>query len=500
MKRLLAALCLMGALGLAPVVAESGPDYPDRLEILSLLRDRQFETLTSLLEGLQDGYESGTATDSRVNFAYEAIANSDPAHEPLLDEWVEVMPDHYVPLAARGMYRVNRGWNARGDRLARNTDDAQIRGMKSYHALALADMRAVIDRRPRFMVAYAEIISMAKSKRSDELRDDTLKAALAIDPASYEVRKSYLFGLMPRWGGSYGAIRTFAADTQTYVDQDPGLAGLTVFESYVRALNLYEDADYDQAIALYDQILERADANWFHLQRALAYYYKKDYEPALADINASLERWPQNPRALIWRSAIYRKLDRNDEALADAALAVRLEPYDFKANRELATVLIRFERYEEAVEAYRAALHYANTSADVWYRLGWYLHYKLDRHQEAIAAFEAAARHNPKPPRHWYHYGVALNQQLDCDIVAVLETYLERCAQVGSEYPSQCKANRKDWASGVTEHLVATDKCPAASPRPVASREESSESWGFWDLFLNALLEVIQEWLAGFRD
>ena len=156
------------------------------------------------------------------------------------------------------------------------------------------------------------------------------------------------------------------------------------------------------------------------------------------------------------------------------------------------------ERYEQAVASYHRALHYAPHRGDIWYRIGWYLHYKLDRHEEAAAALKTATERSPDETNYWYHYGVALNQLTDCEIVAVLETYLALCDD--GDDPDECTANRTDWASGITEHLVATGKCPDADPYRTTRSSESDEPKGFWELVANVLFEILQALIAEFAD
>ena len=62
----------------ALVGAAKYPDYPDRLELLALLRGADYEQLDARLRGYLNAYEKGRRPETHVEAAYLAFINSDP--------------------------------------------------------------------------------------------------------------------------------------------------------------------------------------------------------------------------------------------------------------------------------------------------------------------------------------------------------------------------------------------------------------------------------------
>ena len=62
-------------------------------------------------------------------------------------------------------------------------------------------LRAALALKPNSGVTYSYLIQMQVADGSIKRRDALLKAGLQADPASSVIRRKYLFGLLPWWGG-----------------------------------------------------------------------------------------------------------------------------------------------------------------------------------------------------------------------------------------------------------------------------------------------------------
>ena len=488
-----------------PLAAHAAEDvYLDSLELLDLLHNQQYQELENRLSDAQDRYENGEISDIVVMLAFDALANSDPAHEELLNEWIESMPDSYIALAARGIYFADIGWSARGSAYARDTTDEQFSQMRGFHVHALSDLRRAINLNPRFIVGYSEIINLSKSSSLDELLGETLEKALGIDPRSYSVRKAHLFGLMPRWGGSYEDIERFIGDTRKYAAENPKLKPLLGFADYVRARNFGGRSEYGEAVEIYTKALEHGDKDWYYRARGAAYYQMGDYDSALKDLTRAIELWPQYPEALAWRGTVYEKLKMFDLALADLSLAGRLKPHDYFTQKHLGNVLAKKEKYEEAVEAYDAALHYKPHRGHIWRKKAWYLAYKLKKPEEAAAAYKKAAQHKPDRAVYWYDYGYVLHNLHDCEVVPVLRIFVRACKDSTDE---RCDKRHTEWAKRTVSHAVAQASCPDKGPYSTALKNKKKQVtsrytnrdlnlWELYKLYVRGVIWVVLEWLG----
>ncbi len=477
-------------------------DYLDSLALIELLQKRQYRKLDQRLSDIQAQYENGEVSDIVVMLAFDALANSDPKHEELLNEWVDQMPDSYIARAARGIYLVDVGWSHRGGGYARDTSDHQFRAMRIYHRHALADLESATSMNPQLVVAYAEIISLAKATSTGELLENTLKKAMSADPRSYSVRKAYFFNLMPRWGGSYEQIEEFTEDTRKHAEENPDLKPLLGFADYVRAFNFSQRSEYQKAVDHYTKALEHGDKSWYYRLRGTAYYRLGDDERAIDDLTRAIELWPQYTEALVWRATVYEKLELYDEALADLTLAVRLKPYGYMGQRRLGNVLAKVDRFEDAIKAYDAALYYQPHRGHVWRMKAWYLAYKLNNPQAAADAYMMAAHHTPDRAVYWYDYGYVLHELRDCEMVPVLRTFVNAC---GNSTDGRCDDQHRVWAEKAVAHALRHAACPDKGAYPtkqksgrmtVAHRKRDLNAWELYKLYVRGVIWVFLEWLG----
>lgn len=499
------AVTLLALLSLAgtPAFAQSlEHDYLDSLALIDLLKKRQYRKLDRQLANVQTRYENGEVSDIVVMLAFDALANSDPEHEALLNEWVEEMPESYVARAARGIYLVDVGWSHRGGGYARNTSSQQFRAMRIYHRHALADLVNAVERNPQLVIAYAEIISLSKANSDDEVLEKALADAMAADPRAYSVRKAYFFSLMPRWGGSYQQIDKFTEDTRRHAEANPDLKPLLGFKDYVKAFNYSQRSEYQEAVDHYTRALEHGEKSWYYRLRGTANYRMGEYERAIADLTRAIELWPHYADALVWRGTVYEKLEMYDQALADLTLAARLEPYAYAGQKRLGDVLAKMDRFDEAVKAYDAALLFQPHRGHVWRMKAWYLAYKLKKPQAAADAYMMAAHHTPDRAVYWYDYGYVLHELRDCEMVPVLRTFVNAC---GDATDGRCDDRHRIWAETTVAHALRHASCPdkAAYPTNHQKRRMATErrnrdlnAWELYKLYVRGVIWVFLEWLG----
>jgi tetratricopeptide (TPR) repeat protein len=71
-------------------------------------------------------------------------------------------------------------------------------------------------------------------------------------------------------------------------------------------------------------------------------------------------------------------------------------------------VLVKLERYDEAIEAFDLAIKYKPDFAKAYYNKGNTLSRYLNRYQEAIDAFDLAIKYDPDDVEAYYNKGLAL--------------------------------------------------------------------------------------------
>jgi len=429
----------------------------ESVQLLAMLRNQEYKELTAILEQKQQEYEQGVGADVDVSTAFSAFSTNAPEDSQYLDEWIAAFPNSFSPYHARGEYYESIGWKWRGGAFSNKTVQWRFNKMRDFHAKASVDYEQALQINPKLVTIYSNLISLSKAGYGDKVEREYLRKGLAIDPASYVVRKSYLFNLMPRWGGSYQQIDAFIEDTSHYVGSNPKLKPLLGFRYYIEAFNADKKQQYQKAITLMDKALEKGDKNWFYKRRADAYYKIEDYDSAMQDYNKAIEMWPSSVSALIGRARTYKRLKQMDKVLPDLNLAIKLAPYNRVALWDRGALLEKEEKYDAALADYTAALYYHEDVAGLWFDRGRIILRQFKDNHRAIEFLAKAAELEPDNPWYLYEYAVALNPLMDCKIYPVLRDYQKSC--INSD-KSICKAIYTDWADSFILKIEKDNYCP----------------------------------------
>ena len=301
-----------------PATAETA--YADAIRLQGLLHYRRFQELTSELEQRQAAFQQDIRLEAAVTDSFDLLVLRRPGVEPILDEWVRQSPKSWVPFVARGFYFYGQGWETRGTKFANQTTDARFASMARYFERASLDLESALQLNPRLVVAYQELIGMAKAggKTGDGSRQ-YLQRALDICPACFEVRRQYMVEFEPRWGGSYEEMQEFAAKSQ-HAD-NPQLRSL-FGSSYWDNGNIAQNAKrFPEAIQLYTKALSFGEYWAFYYGRGGAAVRAKRYKEALPDLNRAIELRPTKGDPYIDRAVCWANLGDYKAAKRDLMTA-----------------------------------------------------------------------------------------------------------------------------------------------------------------------------------
>src|SRR5215475_6300759 len=166
-----------------------------------------------------------------------------------------------------------------------------------------------------------------------------------------------------------------------------------------RAVSLYKQGQYREAIAEFRKVLEEAPDHpdsWKFI--GLSYYQLKDYKSAIQPLEKALELKRKDSRN---DPDLYRALGQSHMLIKDYDKAL---PYFETLVRVQMNVAVNFyllgvtyanlNRAEAASEAFQKAVKLDPKDADSWYYLG-IAHFRAGRLNEAIAALRSGAAADP---------------------------------------------------------------------------------------------------------
>src|SRR3989338_4731315 len=103
---------------------------------------------------------------------------------------------------------------------------------------------------------------------------------------------------------------------------------------------------------------------WGHYQLARIYFVRGEYDKAIREVEKELEGNPENLRALYVRGLIYAYQDSFDKAEEDLRQFVEWAPKEWAGYNDLALVLSRLGKYQEAKKVISIAMREAPKASD----------------------------------------------------------------------------------------------------------------------------------------
>jgi hypothetical protein len=420
-------------------------EFPNKLELLRLLKEKNYTRMESILVNYQTAYEKdfNYQKEDIVNFAYSTFNTSDPNIEQNLNEWVNKIPKSYSALMARGAYYSHLAWLSRGSKYIDKTMSTQIKEMMKFFAKSKNDIQAALQINSKIVVGYGYLINIGMALGEREFMKNTLDTALKINPHSFVVRRYYMFSLIPKWGGSIEEMKQFANESQKYIEKDPRLRSLQSYLLEAEGELLKNAGDEVAADKQYNEALAFYGESSYLFKGGKKSYRMKNYDNALADFNKSLEIRPWQGRVLEYRAKTYYKLGNLDEALKDINLALELDPLEPDYLIERAEINRKLKRYNDAEKDYQKALIYGKYNARVWRKRAEHWHYDLKNYKWAADDLRMATSLNPENARGWYLLGLALYRLNDDKAYEPFVKYLELC---NAKKTSACDEEKTSWS------------------------------------------------------
>jgi tetratricopeptide (TPR) repeat protein len=413
---------------------------PDKLKILSLLKDERFKELDNLLSSYQASYEADTSNDASVIKGYYSFENSDTKLEFKLNKWIKRMPKSYSAYLSRAIYYKNLGWLSRGYAFAQDTSESQFENMRNYFALAINDLKTALSLNPKLIMAYESLISISMTVDTPPGTNEAiLRKVEQFDPASFLIRRRYIFSLQPKWGGSIDEMKAFINESKQYCDMNPRLKIISGYVPYALG-DMIRKKDRLKALEYYNQALSYGDHWWFFYKRGLNFYFMDKNNEAIKDFSRALLINPQHSEVLSSRGWAYYHLDRYQEALQDFNLAINLDALEPHTLRGRGSTYYAQQKYNNALMDYTNALKYDGHNHKIWWLRGRLNLYKLKNYAQAVNDLKKAIDIDPYNKKYWYNYSRALYYNNDCSATSSLKTYLNFCNK------QECKTGKIKWA------------------------------------------------------
>ncbi len=374
-------------------------------DVVKMMRQERFEELEHYFLAVQSDYENKKFNEHTYEVLMNSLKHDSGEAAVLYGGWLKIIPDSYIAHAGRGATNSSIGWDKRGSKWSKETPKANFKAMHKYHLLAANDLRIAVTIYPKFTWGYVDLVHMGNFGPTAMSRKHWLAKSLKYDPYNYIVRKATILKLKPRWGGSHREMHELALSALSYIDKNPILRGLPVYEYADKANIFARQKRYAEAIEAGSMAIYHRPAETAYYSRAYAHQEAKNYAAAVADAEQGLKQRPDHIKLL----HVYAWSARDDH------------------------------QYEKADDGYERLIRLRPNMATYWYSRGA-LQYRLNNFNTAMPYLNKS--NELEPSNNKYLYWSALASVINEMPIGLVKTreYLERCEN------SKCKEANLSWA------------------------------------------------------
>ena len=294
------------------------PISVDPVGIVEKLKAGNFAAVESQIKAYQTLANADPRAEMNLVYAFSAFALPDPAIPDQLKKWAADSSDSAIAHCARAVALERAAEHARGHEGGPSSSIQRDDFVEMEKNLSQATMEADSARSldPTLMNAYLPAINAAKMESDSVAMEDASKRALGKFPLSFEIRRTLIIAMAPRWGGSYDAMDKFANESQVRVAQNPTLKYLLGFPAMEQAQDLQLDEKWEPTIALLNHAIE-VGGDWaeFYVVRGQALYELKRYDDALADFQCANDLMPDDAENLEMLALTAHLLNKPNDAL-----------------------------------------------------------------------------------------------------------------------------------------------------------------------------------------
>lgn len=350
----------------------------------------------------------GSGEHGYLAWAYET-AFGRPSADVLdaAQQWVKEDPGSAFAVMARGEYYITAAWDARGDRFAAQTPPGNFERMHEFVVLAHADFDEALQRNPRMIAAYYELLDVARLTDDSELLANAADKALALDPADDSLYGQWARTMMPKWGGTYADLLAIAQRAKAYESENPLLKRVAARVICAEAESYYISCDqcgskvYGMALDLYRKAADSTPSGCaIRGLGTLAELADAD-EASVIDYETQVYRFLGDDEYLLRRALALQKIGKAQWGLESIDHVFASHPRSAEAFNYKGWLFEDEHRYHEAAKAFLAAREIEPSSREATTALVDLYTNWLHEPAKAKAVVDRLVAADPHNPRVW---------------------------------------------------------------------------------------------------
>ena len=431
-----------------------------RRDILSLIKQRQYQECDDVIGALVAKYEDGKISESDVEYIFLSFSVSDDTLDNLLKEWVEQTGSWNSKLAY-AFYLNGVAWEWRGRGFWSTVPDENKNNFKKLVSRSKIIIKSIVKLdRPRDVFPISMLIDLENDSETGDL-EEVIAVGLSRFPKSGAIYTSAIRAKTDRWGGNKYDRQRMIHDFDLMSQNEPSLLEWKGYLDYITGYDAFMEKDYFTAIEYYQKaILINPHSVTYRYSLAQAFTKNNQDQEALKEIETVLSVWSTSNNSILLRSKLNFNLGDYNKALVGIEDILTYSPLGKDANMLAARIYGQIGNKKQSTNSLKRASYFIENSATELGRLGCFAHHDLRDLVAAEEYYRKALKEKPNDVGGAYGLATIYSQTESCQIVKALRSYLIGCRDDIGKTKHWCAQRYSNWAHSAVNHLEDHKRCP----------------------------------------
>ncbi len=212
---------------IAGCATSSGGEDVNSPPVSKLIQNKQYSAANKQLDEYYSDYSNGDRAETLLlRHVSGVMRNVLPKDGAKLVDFFDLYGKSRSGQFLEAVYFYEKGLQFRGTAYTQDTEADNLALMRDNFAISRSLFQSILDQDPSSYLAYSYLGTMSAYVSSRRASEREFRKALAINPGSFQVWRTYLNYELPRWGGSYGKMNALLEEMRGHEGKNKRLRNL----------------------------------------------------------------------------------------------------------------------------------------------------------------------------------------------------------------------------------------------------------------------------------
>lgn len=216
--------------------------------VSKLIQNKEYAAAEKRLDDYFSAYPNSDRDETLfLSHVNSVMRNVLPTHGEQLNDFFDLYGKSRSGQFLEAVYFYEKGLEFRGTAFAQDTHRDKIAGMRDNFANSISRFQSVLAQDPSSYLVYSYLGTMFAYESAHTASEREFRRALAINPASFHVWRTFLNYKLPRWGGSHEQMQALLVEMRAHEGKNKRLRNLQGLVLADKAELAARDGQFDLA-------------------------------------------------------------------------------------------------------------------------------------------------------------------------------------------------------------------------------------------------------------